>query len=281
MDNLTLQINLYDNLTHAFIPTDTLNGGCLVRQTVDTITSLTTNLNYAIAPLPGKANFFGEPKLIQTNNIPNPYIIPFLVGFLVLAIVAYRYRRYIISFFESVLYSFFAEKAAYETNIPTRRTLTLLDTLSVISFSCISIVSLKLYFPEILFRTKPIILFTIVLASFTLYRLFISVYNYLISNLISNSHLFSLVIYNYFIFIRLVGFVILPISFIAFYASNSIGIYLLYLMFGVILITLLYRLYRLALIFIKNHVSLLYFILYLCGLEVVPILIVIKEVQRI
>lgn len=281
MDSLNLRINLYDNLKQAFFSPDTLNGGCTISPSADTALASSTKLNNVVSSLSGDANVMVEPILRKTNNIPNSYIIPFLAGLVVLVVIVLRYRKYLASIVESALYSFFAEKFVLETNVPFRRTFALLDALSVVSFSCFSLVALKLLNTEFFYESKPIILIAIAIASFSLFRLFISIYNYLINCILSNNPIFSLFQYNYFIFIRIVGFIILPISFVAFYAPTSVGLYLLYFMFGILLITLFYRLYRLTLIFVKNRISILYFILYLCGLEVVPILIVIKEVQRI
>ena len=50
---------------------------------------------------------------------------------------------------------------------------------------------------------------------------------------------------------------------------------------GVVFLSLLYfyRVTRLMLIFLKRNVSVLYLILYLCALEILPVLIIIKYLQ--
>jgi hypothetical protein len=45
---------------------------------------------------------------------------------------------------------------------------------------------------------------------------------------------------------------------------------------GVFVLLYFYRIIRLLIIFLKQHVTILYFILYLCALEVLPVLIIIK-----
>jgi hypothetical protein len=51
-----------------------------------------------------------------------------------------------------------------------------------------------------------------------------------------------------------------------------------YFVFGVIILIIfyLYRVTRLLLIFIKRNMSILYLILYLCALEILPVLIIVK-----
>jgi len=60
------------------------------------------------------------------------------------------------------------------------------------------------------------------------------------------------------------------------FTSYQYPVHLVWVGAGIFILLYFYRIIRLLFIFIKQRVSILYFILYLCALEVLPVLIVIK-----
>lgn len=79
---------------------------------------------------------------------------------------------------------------------------------------------------------------------------------------------------------RMVGLILLPLTFILVYSNlivyNSV-FYLIAIFFFLIYIV---RLYRGTQIFILKDVSIVYLILYLCALEILPLLLILKAVYR-
>jgi len=74
----------------------------------------------------------------------------------------------------------------------------------------------------------------------------------------------------------LTGLTFFLLSFVILFTRYQHPEYAVWLGAGIMTLLYFYRLIRLLIIFIKEHISILYFILYLCALEVLPVLIVIK-----
>ena len=87
----------------------------------------------------------------------------------------------------------------------------------------------------------------------------------------------GLYIHNMFLYNRNAGLLILPIVAILPYISETITPYLIYAAISVFLIFYLLRLWRFFQIIHDQNVSVLYFILYLCALEILPLLLFVKS----
>lgn len=206
-------------------------------------------------------------------------LLPFIISFLFLAVVLLRYRKNLVDFFESVIYSYLAKKIAADVNVPQRRFFTHIDILTVISFSIfiISVVLQKGWFLIQPFRL-PVIIAVIILI-LTIYRLYFGLFHLVLTWITGNYSMLNELKYNMLVFTRALGIILLPISFMLYYSTISAR-FLLYLSAMFIAITLIYRTERVVRFFIAERVSLLYYILYLCALEIVPVLIIAKEIKN-
>jgi len=83
-----------------------------------------------------------------------------------------------------------------------------------------------------------------------------------------NEYLHNVYVYN-----KILGIVLLPLSFAAFYTPNRITEILLLMTIVFYLFSVIFKIIRGFQIIIKNDVFILYTILYLCTLEILPILI--------
>jgi len=98
----------------------------------------------------------------------------------------------------------------------------------------------------------------------------------LISLIFLQSDLFLGFLYHYFIFSKVTGMVLLPFILAIPYTHGKIHEVLIFTGISLIFIIQIIRLFRVFIYVIKNVVLLYYLILYLCILEILPLLVIIK-----
>jgi hypothetical protein len=86
-----------------------------------------------------------------------------------------------------------------------------------------------------------------------------------------NEYLHNVYVYN-----KILGIFLLPITFAAFYTSDNMAEILLIAAILFYIFSLIFKIIRGFQIIIKNDVFIFYSILYLCTLEILPIIIGIK-----
>ncbi len=119
-----------------------------------------------------------------------------------------------------------------------------------------------------------IISFGIIISALTIRHLICIV----VGNLSGKTDLFREYLVGIYQAYRLVGVLLLLIATLILY-TNFIPLNILFYMgFSVVALLYLIRIFRLFLIFINRHVSIFYLILYLCALEILPVVIIIKYV---
>jgi hypothetical protein len=79
--------------------------------------------------------------------------------------------------------------------------------------------------------------------------------------------------------LKFLGIFNVIVLFALLFGTQSFQIYLIYLSFFVYISLYFIRLYKIFLDFLSNRFSLFYFILYFCALEIVPIMILIKQIS--
>ena len=89
--------------------------------------------------------------------------------------------------------------------------------------------------------------------------------------------IYFLIIFGYYFFV--LGLSISPFVLALFYVQDSAIDILLYVILGIGIIILVFRFIRLIKILYGYRVSILYMILYLCGLEILPILVLYKLLE--
>ena len=87
--------------------------------------------------------------------------------------------------------------------------------------------------------------------------------------------------YNYFLYNRLMALVILPAVFVFSYIPNSLKIIVIYTVICLLIISYILKLIRGLNIIVKKHVLIFYVLLYLCTLEILPVLVGIIYVNRL
>lgn len=225
-----------------------------------------------------KSNITIEPKPLNQNHlIPNAYFISMIVSMLIISSIIVGYTKYLRVFIQSLFYDFISEKTLNDYSVPFVKLSRLLDFLSIISISFVVNIILEQFLGSmqvsILFLALPAL-------ALILYRIWIWILH---KTLLLTTNNASQVNYLYFhntLNLRILMLFLIPTSLAANYTMSPLRIVFIYISIALIIIALLYRYFYFVKIFIKHRVSLLYYILYLCALEL-PIILGVTYLLRV
>lgn len=213
----------------------------------------------------------------QTNS--DWTIIPILTGMFLLASIVTIYRKYLGQLFESIIYRFASNKLFNDKNIHVQRLAIMLDVLFILSFSLIVDQIAKrfeLYLPPE--KIKYIIF--LVSCAFLLILRFFRWFVFRLSGLFSNHQSFFSELYiSSSLYTRILGVFLVPFVFLITYSTGFIASFFIYISLLSMLIVLIFRIVIMFKVFIVRGFSIFYFILYLCALEIIPLLVILKEVK--
>lgn len=272
--------SLYDNFISQYNSLNTLNDECYIidKQVVKPVVEVKTVFKSSTEVQNSKG--WIHPKELKQNPTNDLFIIPFLIGLIAFVAILVRYSKYLGKFFEGLIYAYVVEKFVADLNVPTKRLLLLLDTIAIITLSFLTFSFIGGFGGQSTSGWASIILFSIILGALFAYRVYFYILHKSIELIIPDKLFTHKLYFDTLIAIRGGGFVLFPLSLIVFYINAPMSGYLLYGSIGLLAIILIYRLIRLLSLFLKNSVSFLYFILYLCALEIVPVIILYLQVQR-
>lgn len=151
----------------------------------------------------------------------------------------------------------------------------MLGILSLISISTF-ILFAELHFDIIFFGLPPfqLWLFNLVMISAAIGLRYLV--NLAAGSLSRTGDLFSEYFFSISRSYKLMGIVLMIMNFFISYLVSIPDSYLIFLSFSIIAIIMFFRLIRLVYLFLKRRFSLFYMILYLCALEILPALILLK-----
>ncbi|MGE0078384.1 MAG: DUF4271 domain-containing protein [Bacteroidales bacterium] len=270
---------LYNNTLFQFKSVDIIDNSCYIldKQIIINHNSRSKNV---FSSFTGSSCKILDKPITRSEGSSDFFILPVVIGLVVMTSIFIRYGKYLVKFLEGFIYSYVVEKFVEDLNVPTRRLLIFLDFLSLVAFGFLFYEAL-MYFgflQGISFGSFTIWAF--LFATLLVYRIYYFIFHKSVGILMIDKTLVGKLFFESLIAIRGIGIVIFPLSVITFYISKPYDQYLLYSSFIIAILLLLYRIIRLLSLFIKNGISFLYFILYLCALEIVPFFILYIVVQR-
>jgi len=217
-----------------------------------------------------------ERSLVHTY-LPN-WIFAFAFVFIaVLALVRIKYWKYVAGIFEGVIYGHAGEKLFRDRNIPFLRVSSILDFLFFGSTSVIIYLYAQQLSLQMLEGINKLLLFGAIVGTLFIFRFFRFITHRLLA-MLTDSRSFFLEIYHHgALYPRALAVLSVPFAFLIAYSDPTVSSFLFYI-YGIITgVVLLLRLFRFAYVFLKKGFSLFYFLLYLCALEIPPVLILWKE----
>lgn len=221
--------------------------------------TITYDTSITITPKPVGQNKFYSSALFLTE----------IVSLLIISLILVGYLKYLKVIIQSLFYDFIAEKTINDFSIPFVKLSRLLDLLSIFSSMLIFIVLYR-YFIEN--NLPPLLLLLVPVLAILLYRIWIWLLHKAIELSTYKTNLIkSLQFHNVFI-IKILMFFLAPLSIIINYTVMPLKSIFMFVAVSLIVVALLYRYFLIVRIFMKQRVSILYFILYLCALEMPAIL---------
>ena len=260
----------------------------IVATIVPATTNYTTGTTISPAPLqdslqtiiPKKATEIPDIRPgFMTDSIPIGYpssVTLFLIcGLALLAVIKYRFGKNLTETFRS-FFSYRQVLRLYEERRESERQATLLSN---ILFALVVGIFISVVLP--FFGISPLwgsytwsILF-FSLATGLLYILKACVWQIL--GVVFMVQSFSrLYIYNMFLYNRNIGLFILPLVAVIPYVTAAMMPYVVYSILIIVALSYLFKLWRIFQIILGFNVSVFYFILYLCTLEILPLLLFVK-----
>jgi hypothetical protein len=214
----------------------------------------------------------------KNSNYQNWTFLPLLLGLFTLAFVITLYRKQLGQIFEKVVSFLVSNKHSKETSIHFKRFAIILDVLFVLSFSLLidrAVLKLGYYSPPLQFEYLVFVITSAFLILLRVFRWFI----FKLSGLFSGLNLFFKDLYsNSTLHTRVLSVFLLPSVFLITYTTGFISTYIIYISISITIIVLIIRIIRILRVFVDSGFSIFYFILYLCALEISPLLIIWKVV---
>lgn len=204
-------------------------------------------------------------------------ILPLVLLLLLLTVVRVLFRKNIQDFFYGLFYIFPITRMINNSTVPLQRLQLLLDILyflvvPLFVFAFLSKQPISLGFP---IPWSIAIVFAFLFA----YRILRFLFARVLAGVSGLHHSLNELYYNQLVFPRVLGVLLIPLLFLYVYALAPVSTFVLYLTVGVSFILMLLRQVRTFTVFINKGFSVFYYILYLCTLEVIPILILVKGVS--
>lgn len=265
--------NLYNNfleLKHKFDSTNTyIIGNSVIpaagSKNNEVFKSSKTNAVVNISPKP----------LNQNQYLPSVQFVSMLISLLIISFILIGYLKYLKVFIQSLFYNFIAEKTLDDFSVPFVKVSRMLDFLSVFSSILLSITLFQFFTNDI-----PILFILIPTLVLIVYRIWI----WLLHRILAiSTYKIQQVNYLYFqntLILRILMLFLVPLILMSGYTAPPLKNVFVYVSILLIALALLYRYLLFGRIFIKQRVSLLYFILYLCALEL-PIVLGITYFMRV
>ncbi len=212
-----------------------------------------------------------EPK--QRYEISNDWLLGlFLFITLLFLWVKIFYKKYFTLLFSSLLSYQLSIKLLREKNIMIKRISFVLNFIYVIVLSAFILRILEHYHIKIFrfntFETLLIIINVVIIISVARILLF-----KLVGFIFNSTQIFNEYIHNNYIINKNLGLFLFPLLIAQIYISEKLKVIFLIAGISLILISYIIRLYRGFQIIIKKDIFLFYLILYLCTLEILPLLL--------
>src|SRR4030042_5712315 len=230
--------------------------------------SFTTDTVVPLSEMKQKESTFFKRLQTNTDWIFWTYII---IALLFVWIQVF-YRKYFNNLFNSSINYHMSSKLFKEKNILVKRVSVVLNFIYAVSVSLVIFKFIQyLGFKSDTFDRFSLFLF--ILNMVILYSMLKLIVQKIIGYVFSRIEQINDYLHNVYVYNKILGIVLLPLSFAAFYTQNRITEILLLITIVFFLFSVLFKIIRGFQIIIKNDVFILYTILYLCTLEILPIMI--------
>jgi hypothetical protein len=224
----------------------------------------------------GSHKFTGPEPINYQYTYQKSWVLGFaMVSLTILILMRIYFEKYLAAILSSLFNIQAAEKLMRDKNVIIRRVFVMLN----FNFTLVTALYLYLlinYFKIPIPLTNQIVVFLCILGILILFLTFRLFVQNLVGYIFESGTIFKELIHNTYIVNKNLGLFLLPLVISVFYLKQNIADSVFYLCSGLIVISLLYRYLKALQIIIKYKAFLFYSFLYLCTLEILPILVGIK-----
>jgi hypothetical protein len=227
------------------------------------------------------ANASSDLKILpraERNSTADWVLLPLIAIILTLGFLKNSFYQQLSVFFRSTVFFFVSNKITRESSVLWNRIFFSLDIIFFISIPLLATLISPLINSNNGGDYNIIILALYILIGLIAFRIFRFASIHFIGYISNNSEVFKTLYTNQLLYARVLGVIIVPFLIIIGYSNESVRPFALYFLLAITVIVLFFRLIRTLQVFISRGFSLFYLILYLCALEIIPILIIYNEV---
>ena len=226
--------------------------------------------NAGTTSIPGKEEMRTIPHFYQRIHLNWTLFIAFTSVLLLMALKSY-YQKFVTQVISTIVNFQLAEKMLREKNILVRRAFFMLNLNFFFIFSLFLLLTVKMFGIKISGNyPRDYLYICLIVLTVLLIRLFLVVLLGFVFEVRSTTTEY---IHNIYLINKNIGLILLPLVFAAIYTNNSISRVILIAGLVIVFLGSIYKIIRGLQIIMKNGVLLFYSFLYLCTLELLPLVL--------
>jgi hypothetical protein len=212
---------------------------------------------------------------LTKDSIPDWYFIAILLVISGIAWARIGFGKFLNLVWISAYSYQIATKVYNEQSVVQKRFSLSLDLLYLINAS-LFLFLLNRYFAPVIFKTNDVVFVFQAFSGLSFLVLLRILVMRLTAYIFERSELFLGFLYHFFIFNKVLGMLLIPFLLAIPYTKGDVQEMLIYAGVSIVIMVYIFRLVRASVYVLKNVILLFYLILYLCILEILPLLVVFK-----
>jgi hypothetical protein len=226
----------------------------------------------------------GEYPIVKQMRDEGPVsdwiLFPILGLLLMMAIIRITFSRYLVSLLQGVVHLFHSEKVYEEKSVLGQSANFFLDCLFFLASPILAVYTITHLNPSLTTEIGSYWLALYIFLGLLGLRLFRFISIKTLAFISDKRESLNLLYFNLLLYPRILGLVIVPLVFLLAFTENNSHSIVLFFTLSLVAIALAMRSFRSLQVFVKKGFSIFYFLLYLCALEIVPLLILFKEILK-
>ncbi|HOP03285.1 MAG TPA: DUF4271 domain-containing protein [Tenuifilaceae bacterium] len=215
----------------------------------------------------------------QSSNTENCFFLVIMLALATVSVLRVYSYGYLKGIIQAAFSLYNAGKIHRDGSLMRRRVHFILDANMFLITSLLFVYIIDYFHFSIPLNTPKWILVLVIFSALVSFYLIKRILLFAIANLSQTKAEIKELTFNQSIYTRILGLVLVPLAFILFYSQGLVASIVLYTLLVTVIIALIMRITRTFQLFISKGFSIFYFVLYLCALEITPLLIVVKEVM--
>ena len=219
--------------------------------------------------------FPGFAENIRKTDYPSSVTLFIIIALAIYAAIKYNFGKNLLDAFQALLNYRQAWRMFEDRRETDKQAVTFLNILFFLTVGIFVSITLSFFETSLILDNYTVSILFFSLASFLIY--IIKSYIWRAFGAIFMVQLFSHVYtHTMFLYNGITGLIVFPLIAIIPFVSGIIVPYIIYVIIGIFVLSYLFRLFRFFQIIFVQNVSILHFFLYLCALEILPLLLFAK-----